>query len=1141
MTRFVLPDDLGVYSRHCQQVLHLLPTDTPLECELRMTREGGAMLWVRLGASVWHGADGAPVCRIVLTDITRRKQEERELQQAGKELRFETLLAELSARFINVPADRVDAEIEAAQRRICESLGLDLCALWQWEADALGGFTLTHHYRRLDGPPISRQLQAAESFPWVLREVLAGRSVLLASTDNVPPGAERDQKMFRHFGLKNVLIIPLSEGHKAPFGGISFHDMVTPRTWSEPLLRRLALVAETFANALLRKRAEQTLRESEARYRGIYDGALEGMFRTSPEGRILAANPALASMLGYGSAEDVVREIQDTAQQVWAEAEERARYVRRLEAEGVVRAYECQFKRQDGTRIWVSLSTRAVRGPDGRVLHLDGFVEDIGERKRAAQVLADSESRFRAAFMTGNDAYLTTERDTDRMTEVNDRMVELYGYTRDEFIGHTSYELGMWVYPEARQRMLEQLRRDGRVQNLEVFARRKGGEPFWVLYSVSELENEGTPLILGVIHDITDRRRSEEALERSRWLQAETAKMGKVGGWELDIDTGKQTWTEETCNIHEMDALRQPTMEEATGFFTPASASAIQRAMRGSIEHGEPFDLELEIVTAQGNPRNVHVIGKPNLEQRRVYGFIQDITERKLTECRLRQSEERLRQAAEAAEFGVYRYDLRGGEAYYSREFMALYGLPPDATLELGPDRVPKAVHADDRASFVAASERSTDPHGSGIFEVEFRVLGADGKMRWLRARGQTSFDSDGDARRPVHASGVLQDITKRKQEEETLRQSESRLAAAIDVAGLGFYEAVGSTDHLVTVPDKRVREVAGIPPDCPDDGIRAFWLAHVHPHDVQIVLDRVRAFNEVGGPDHVAAEYRYRHEGRGLVWIRQVVHALARDATGRVVRMLGVLQDITEQKTAEQELGLQRLQLAHVSRVAAMGQLTSSLAHELNQPLGAILRNAEAAEMILQDPSPDLDEVRAILADIRRDDQRAGAVIDRMRDLMKRREVKMAPLDAGLLAAEVIGLVRPEADSRRVELALEIAPALPSVQGDRVQLQQVVLNLLLNAMDALGDSRMSKSQVAVRVRPAGAAVEVSVSDNGHGIPADRLPRIFEPFYTSKPNGLGMGLPISRVIVEAHGGRLRAENSTEGGARFTFTLPAAGE
>jgi C4-dicarboxylate-specific signal transduction histidine kinase len=212
-----------------------------------------------------------------------------------------------------------------------------------------------------------------------------------------------------------------------------------------------------------------------------------------------------------------------------------------------------------------------------------------------------------------------------------------------------------------------------------------------------------------------------------------------------------------------------------------------------------------------------------------------------------------------------------------------------------------------------------------------------------------------------------------------------------------------------------------------------------------------------------------------------------------------------------------------------------------LNQPLGAILRNAEAAELFLQDPSPDLEEVRAILADIRKDDQRAGEVIDRMRVLMKRREVQHSLLDLNLLAGEVISLVRPDADSRKVRLALEPVSSLPPVRGDRVQLQQVLLNLLLNAMDAVNDSAPDGRRVTVRLLAAGTQVEVAVSDTGHAIPRDKLARVFEPFFTTKPNGLGMGLAISQTIIAAHGGRLTAENNRNGGATFRVLLPAVGE
>lgn len=258
-------------------------------------------------------------------------------------------------------------------------------------------------------------------------------------------------------------------------------------------------------------------------------------------------------------------------------------------------------------------------------------------------------------------------------------------------------------------------------------------------------------------------------------------------------------------------------------------------------------------------------------------------------------------------------------------------------------------------------------------------------------------------------------------------------------------------------------------------------------------------------------------------------------------MRRMGALIDITTRKNAEFEAQRHRDELAHVSRVSMMGQLASALAHELNQPLGAILRNAEAAELFLQASPPDVQELRAILADIRRDDQRAGEVIDRMRALLKRRESHWSELDLNAVTEEVAGLLRFDAGARRVKLTLELSRAVPGVRGDRVQLQQVLLNLILNAMDAMNGCEAGRRYVAVRVRPREDAVEVAVSDSGHGILTDNVKRLFEPFFTTRPSGMGMGLAISRTIIEAHGGRLWAENNPEGGATFYFTLPVSDE
>ncbi|HYN79574.1 MAG TPA: ATP-binding protein [Lamprocystis sp. (in: g-proteobacteria)] len=244
-----------------------------------------------------------------------------------------------------------------------------------------------------------------------------------------------------------------------------------------------------------------------------------------------------------------------------------------------------------------------------------------------------------------------------------------------------------------------------------------------------------------------------------------------------------------------------------------------------------------------------------------------------------------------------------------------------------------------------------------------------------------------------------------------------------------------------------------------------------------------------------------------------------------------------------ERERDLQQLhsQLAHASRVSLMGQLASALAHELSQPLGAILRNAEAAELFLGHDRPDLDELRAILVDIRQDDLRASGVIERLRTLLKRRSLSPYALSVGDLLINVTALTRGDAAARQTRLEIAAAPGLPLVMGDAVHLQQVLLNLVINAMDAVGHLPAERRQVKVGAQgPDERELVVTVSDSGHGIAPEQLGRLFEPFFTTKPNGMGIGLAISRTIIEAHGGRIWAENNAGAGATFRFTLPLAG-
>jgi signal transduction histidine kinase len=242
--------------------------------------------------------------------------------------------------------------------------------------------------------------------------------------------------------------------------------------------------------------------------------------------------------------------------------------------------------------------------------------------------------------------------------------------------------------------------------------------------------------------------------------------------------------------------------------------------------------------------------------------------------------------------------------------------------------------------------------------------------------------------------------------------------------------------------------------------------------------------------------------------------------------------------KYADADARLHLRELAHLNRVATIGVLTNAFAHELNQPLGAILRNTEAAELLLQHEAPDLLELRAIVADIKRDDERASGVIDRLRALLRQRPIELESVDLVRLVNDVVSLAHSAAAARGIWVEGDMPATLPAVRCDRVHVQQVLLNLIMNGLDAINEAPDGDPRVVIRARTAGDhQVEVSVSDTGLGIAAQALPRLFEPFFTTKASGTGMGLAISRALIEAHGGRLWASDHATRGATFRFTLP----
>ena len=315
-----------------------------------------------------------------------------------------------------------------------------------------------------------------------------------------------------------------------------------------------------------------------------------------------------------------------------------------------------------------------------------------------------------------------------------------------------------------------------------------------------------------------------------------------------------------------------------------------------------------------------------------------------------------------------------------------------------------------------------------------------------------------------------------------------------------------------------------------------------------QAATDRV-SHDRAGTRSHLSIPLRAGGPVLGVLSFDSVArpHPWPDELVGRLLLLSEAFAGALERKRMELSLaqrlgetGRLRQELSHIGRVSALGELTASLAHELNQPLTAILNNAEVAQKLLDADVPDVGELRAILTDIVADDTRAADVIRRVRVLVNKGELEHGLLDINGVVREVAHLVRNDMAIRHVPMTLELAAGLPEVRGDRVQLQQVVLNVVLNGIEAMREARGREPALVIRTSGAGAgSVTVAIQDSGPGISMRDAERIFEPLYTTKREGLGMGLAIARTIVRAHGGELRASNTAGGGATFEFTLPAA--
>ena len=432
---------------------------------------------------------------------------------------------------------------------------------------------------------------------------------------------------------------------------------------------------------------------------------------------------------------------------------------------------------------------------------------------------------------------------------------------------------------------------------------------------------------------------------------------------------------------------------------------------------------------------------------------------------------------------------------------------------------------------------------------IRFGMLGASGAIAAiaflsveaaLEGRGPFAGHSPGDTAAalqqflllraaPLYLVAIL--IEQRKGVEQSLRESQERMSLAAMAADLWLWEWDLLKDQIwLTNPGGGHAGAGRFAPMRFET-----FLQTVHPEDRSEVLGGLSRCRS--GADY-EGKYRLSLSGR-LRWIA-TVGRVELNASGRVIRIRGVSRDITRSREVEQQVQQQRDELAHLSRVAALGELSGSLAHELNQPLAAILTNAQAAQRFLAQDRHDPKDIREILDDIVADDARASAIIQRLRQLFKRGRIQSEPIEINDLISDALKLAENDLARDAIDLRTELTLDLPPILGDRIQLQQLLLNLIGNACNAMVEGAADGRRLVLRTAPVdGDGVCVSVTDSGPGIPDECLPRIFDPFFTTRPDGMGLGLTVCRTIIGGHRGKLWAENNADRGASFHFVLPCA--
>jgi signal transduction histidine kinase len=480
-----------------------------------------------------------------------------------------------------------------------------------------------------------------------------------------------------------------------------------------------------------------------------------------------------------------------------------------------------------------------------------------------------------------------------------------------------------------------------------------------------------------------------------------------------------------------------------------------------------------------------------------------------------------LTEAQRLSQTGSFTWDFDRGELLWSEELLRIFEFEPTTTVTT--DLVRNFVHPDDLPAWLATVEGA----GAGVdIDLPYRIITASGVLKHLRAVGHRI---DHAADRPVFV-GAVQDLTQAKLAEADLRRSEAFLAEGQRLSSTGSFLWFFDTNEI-TFSDElyRIYEI-----DPAAALTTALQMSRAHPGDRALMYALGSRLGRDGG--EITYEHRLQMPDGRIKHLRTYGRQIV-DKDGRNA-CLGVSQDLTKQKLAEEALNTARAELAHVARAATLSALTASIAHEVNQPLTSLVTNASTCVRMLAADPPNLELAQTTAQRTIRDANRASEVISRLRAMFARKQPAMEPVDLNQAAGEVLALSAGELQGAGVVVRTDFAEALPAVLGDRIQLQQVILNLVLNAIDAMREADGPRGLRVATAFDRPGQVRLTVRDEGTGIGPEALEKLFDAFYTTKSHGMGIGLSISQSIIQAHDGRLWAvSNGDEPGATFSFLIP----